>query len=312
MRLKLKRKPKTPTGRQRILSQDSDQAPQGMAYYSKRAEVDTNTGRQLDRPKPKTKRNIKLIHNFWIQRFGVLILAVVLVVCIVSLLGLSSNPKIVVVGDAPIAPLHSLAVYGSTAHSILAGSIWNGNKITVDSASVTSGLKKHYPELTSVSVTLPLIGHRPIIYIESAAPSLMLASPYGNFVVDSNGHVLSQDNAEQTATQLSLPHVTDQSGLRPIVGQQVMTATTVSFINTVNTEFIAKRFQPSVMVLPSASSELDVHLVGQPYFIKFNLETGDARQQSGTFLATQAHLSSQGVTPAQYIDVRVEGRAYYK
>ena len=66
------------------------------------------------------------------------------------------------------------------------------------------------------------------------------------------------------------------------------------------------------MVLPVGTSELDVKLTNQPYTVKFNLESGTARQQAGTFLATQAKLQSQNVTPGQYVDVRVGGRAYYK
>jgi hypothetical protein len=66
------------------------------------------------------------------------------------------------------------------------------------------------------------------------------------------------------------------------------------------------------MTLPPATSELDVRVAGQPYFIKFNLQSGDARQQAGTFLATQSHLQSQNIVPSTYIDVRVDGRSYYK
>jgi hypothetical protein len=66
------------------------------------------------------------------------------------------------------------------------------------------------------------------------------------------------------------------------------------------------------MTLPPAASELDVQIVDQPYFIKFNLENDDPRQQVGTYIATQAYLTSQHITPAHYIDVRVDGRAYYE
>jgi hypothetical protein len=66
------------------------------------------------------------------------------------------------------------------------------------------------------------------------------------------------------------------------------------------------------MILPAGTSELDVHLAGQPYFVKFNLNNNDPRQQAGTFLAAIANLQKNHITPAQYIDVRVDGRAYYQ
>ena len=74
----------------------------------------------------------------------------------------------------------------------------------------------------------------------------------------------------------------------------------------------AKHITITSMTLPPAADELDVHLTGVNYYIKFNLANDDARQQVGTFLATQAQLKSQGITPGQYIDVRVDGRAYYQ
>jgi hypothetical protein len=65
------------------------------------------------------------------------------------------------------------------------------------------------------------------------------------------------------------------------------------------------------MVLPVQTNELDVNLAGQSYFVKFDLQENDPRQQAGTFLATIASLKSQNITPTKYVDVRVDGRAYY-
>jgi hypothetical protein len=303
-----RKKPKTQTGRQRILSGDTKQVPQTLAYYAKRATDETNTGRQLDRPKPKDK--LKIVHRYWVQRFGLLILIAAVVICVFSLLSLSNSPKVVIVGDT--TTLHSTAEYTAAAHKILASSILNSNKLTVDVGGLKRTLQKQFPDLSTITVTLPLVGHRPIIYIGSATPSLLLASSYGNFIVDDSGRVLSESMVTQTISTKNLPHVTDQSGVRPIVGEQIMSSSTVGFITVVNTELLAKQIQPTVMTLPPSSSELDVQLQNKPYFVKFNLQTDTARVQAGTFLATQAHLAGQGITPREYIDVRVEGRAYYK
>jgi hypothetical protein len=67
------------------------------------------------------------------------------------------------------------------------------------------------------------------------------------------------------------------------------------------------------MILPAASRELDIHLTGLPYFVKFNLnDNADAKQQVGTFLATRKYLTTHNITPTQYVDARVLGRVYYK
>lgn len=307
-----KKSPPKTSGRQRILNGSSvrDQAAPSMNYYAKRNPAPEPRNRNK-LPTETAKRKLKLAHSFWLPRFGLLILIIVSVVTLLSILSLSSNPKVVVLGSSSVA-LHSNQTYQQAAQQILKGSLLNGNKITINSQAVARELQKKYPELTSVSVTLPLLGHRPIVYVEPAQPSLMLATTYGNYIIDSNGRVLAEDNAQKSVSALNLPHVTDQSGIRPVVGKQAMPASTVQFIHIVQTELAAKQITTTVMVLPPASSQLNVYISGVSYYVKFNLQSGTARKQSGTFLAARANLAGQGITPAEYFDVRVEGRAYYK
>jgi hypothetical protein len=106
--------------------------------------------------------------------------------------------------------------------------------------------------------------------------------------------------------------VTDKSGFRVEPEKQALSSADVGFIRTVKAQLAARHVGISSMDLPAGTSELDVHINGDPYFVKFNLESGTARQQSGTFLATRAELKRRHSVPAQYIDVRVDGRAYYK
>jgi hypothetical protein len=92
----------------------------------------------------------------------------------------------------------------------------------------------------------------------------------------------------------------------------VLPANSVTFVQTLVAQLSSKHYTIASMTLPPAASELDVKLVGQAYSIKFNFENNDPRQQVGTFLATIAQLQKQNITPSQYVDVRVDGRAYYQ
>ena len=91
-----------------------------------------------------------------------------------------------------------------------------------------------------------------------------------------------------------------------------MTAANVHFIRTVITELASRQYTVSAMTLPAATSELDVQLAGQPYTIKFNLQSNRARQQAGTFISTIEHLKKSNTPPSKYVDVRVDGKAYYQ
>jgi len=134
----------------------------------------------------------------------------------------------------------------------------------------------------------------------------------GSYVLDTSGKALLGGAVPAAVMALNLPTLTDQSGLAIAVNHEALRSRDVRFIQTVVAELKTHGLTPSSLVLPVASSELDVHLLGQPYFTKFNLQSDDAPQQVGTFLAVQAQLKGQNVLPGAYVDVRVNGRAYYK
>jgi hypothetical protein len=63
--------------------------------------------------------------------------------------------------------------------------------------------------------------------------------------------------------------------------------------------------------LPSKPSELDLRTKDRPYFVKFYMG-GDALTQAGQFLAARAQFDRQNHQPADYLDVRVAGKIFYK
>lgn len=281
-----------------------------LTYYSQRNDQYANTGRGQSRP-PITGRPNK-IRNYWIQRFGFLIFIIVLFVSVIYVFSLSSNAKVVPLQSTNVGFLHSQATYQTAASKLLASSIWNRNKLTINTESITKQLMAQFPELSAASVTLPILTHRPIIYISPAQPALLLVGSNGAYVLDTSGRALMVVNNPKDLLNLTLPLVTDQSGLKLAINQQALSSTDVEFIVTVVAQLAAKQVVVSSLTLPVATRELDVGIATQSYIVKFNLQDGDARQQAGTFLATRARLSSQNITPAHYIDVRVSGRAYYQ
>lgn len=284
------------------------------AYQSQRADQKLNIGQQTGRHDPKDSP--RDLGRFILQRFSLIILLVVLVLAAANMLTVSSNVKIV-----PLVPLkssgtsflHSQSVYQNAANQLLARSIWNRNKITINTGHISQEMLQKFPELSGVSITLPLLSQRPIVYIQSAQPALLLQGQNGSFVVDNTGKALVNIGNAPTSSQ-NLPVVTDQSKLDITINRQAVTTDNVDFILTVVKQLEAAHFTIHSLVLPASTSELDVRVQGQPYEIKFNLQSGagDARQQAGTFIAAQAKLQSQHNTPAEYIDVRVDGRAYYR
>ena len=282
-------------------------------YRARRSEEEPNTGRRTDR-----KDYISpVVHSghFWLQRFGLIILLLAVIASAVNILKLSTTAEILpATNDTSTTLIFDKAAYEAAADHLLSESVWDRNKITIDTAKISHQLLVQFPDLSTASITIPLFSHNPIIYVQPSQLALIIKSTAsGSFVLNESGKaVLANTPNPIVAGQTPLPVVTDLSGLKLALGYQVVPASTVSFVQTVAAQLLAKHYTITSMTLPSATSELDVALTGKPYIIKFNLENNDPRQQVGTFLATITELQSQNITPTKYVDVRVDGRAYYQ
>ncbi len=287
--------------------------PQAFSYYARRNDIQPVHGsnRITHRPDPTKKK--PTIWQYLGQRFGALIAGLAVLALLIMSVQVSVKPRVVILNGGNSYKLHPTNVYQQAFETSMRKSWTNTNKLTIDTKGLARDLKAQYPELAEVSVTLPVLGQRPILYLAMTEPRLILAPTAGAaYVLDDNGRAIVPTAQVDTVDSLRLPTVTDQSGLKPRQGEIVLNSSSVDFIRTVVYELQAAHVGYTQLVLPAASQELDVYVAGKPYFVKFNLHQTNARQQVGAFLAVQASLAQKGTAPSSYIDVRVSGRAYYQ
>lgn len=298
--------------RQRSSSSQSGQRSSAFSYGSTRQDAETMASREEQRAKNQPK--VVTPANYWLRRAGLLLLLLALTASITSSLTLSTDAEIVAVDDKnSSAFLSNESTYQAAAQKLLSESFFNQNKITIDTDKISKELVKQFPELSSASVTLPLLAHRPIVHIQAAKPAVVLHSSSGSYVLDANGKALLPSGKLASSVRDALPQVNDQSGIEVKMNSQVLTRGNIRFIETVVAQLENKQVKVESFTLPAGTSELDAKIADKPYYVKFNLQTPpDARQQSGTFLATKAMLERKNTQPGKYIDVRVEGRAYYQ
>lgn len=242
------------------------------------------------------------------RKYIIRILDIVVIIILLYVLGYSllvkANPK-VVVNDTTY---HSHANYQAAATKQLS-SLKNRNKITLNERGIVDALKKQFPELDNVRVELPLLSETPTIHLSVAKPSFFLASHGANYIIDSQGVA--------TAKAASLPKIkdlttlTDDSGFSAKLGQQVLSAQNVTFINSVLQQATHANVPVKSLTLPSQAEELDLRTTDHGYYVKFYLG-GDPILQSGQFLAARHQFDQSGHQPAQYLDVRVNGKIFYK
>jgi hypothetical protein len=204
---------------------------------------------------------------------------------------------------------HPKAVYQEAANKILKGVKYT-NKITFDENDVIGKLQKQFPEISNAGIELPIFAQTPIIHLQIASPSFTLKSNNQSYIIDSAGVAVARasDFPNMSGTTLS---VEDQSGFSAELGKQVMNANSVNFIKILGRQTKHSGVSISSLVLPSTAEELDIHTPDRPYYVKFYL-AGDALLQTGQYLASRHQFDTTNSQPAEYLDVRIPGKIFYK
>jgi hypothetical protein len=240
-------------------------------------------------------------------------IAIIAMVIIVALFFMQlSNKAVVQSAGTPSGQLflREKSVYVDAVHKSFSSPI-NRNKLTVNAEKIGRDLKKQFPELQTVSISLPVIGTRPTVYIQPSIPKLVLVSKNGMYVLDGDGRALIAGNQVAKLADLGVPVVNDDSGLEIRAGEVALPRSTVAFIQEVVGQIKAKQLSISGLSLPLGTNELHLRTEKAGYIVKFNLH-GNAREEAGAYLAAKQHLESQKKMPREYIDVRVENKVYYK
>ena len=272
-----------PRTRQRVIS--SDQPPRSTAvfssYHANRSVSLEGRGRQVPEEQRPAKQRLPLFLR-QLRRQHVMSVLVILILFLLTI-GLDSTPKVVVVGDtAHRFALQDLSVYQQFAHQVLGKSFANNNKLTIDADAVATRLERQFPEVHAASISLPVIGRKPTLYIQPATPQVILATNSGRFILDSNGRALASAEDAIVPDETVVPTVVDKSGLPVTKGSIALPSQSIAFITEVAGQLAAKKIGVEAWTLPAQTSQLDVKVNGSPFYIKFNLQ-GRAREQAGTF-----------------------------
>lgn len=303
MRWRKQPKPALVPGRDRQVKSDSSQRV--YSYYAgrpsagpTRSETSERTVRTHEAAQPQTRRHSGHTAITWAC-------LAIIAVCAAKVVVLVPSAKVVVSQNEAQLRLPTDS-YAAAADAEFRRSLLNRNKITFDTNGIAQHVASDHPELTSVVVTAPLIGNRPVVYVAAARPACLLQTPRGNFTVSAEGFILAS-TSEPVA---GLPILKDASSRQVTAGKRYLAGSTVSFVTTVAYQLEKAGFGVEHLVLPaSAPYEVDAYLANKPFYIRFNL-AAEVMQQSGGAVATLQQLGS--TMPAQYVDMRVPGKAYYK
>ncbi|HEX9153369.1 MAG TPA: hypothetical protein VF809_00950 [Candidatus Saccharimonadales bacterium] len=305
----LKKKSQNSIGRSRM----PQPAAKGQVF-SYHANRSVRTGSTMRNIEEQQRQQEAVVHRGprlpWLKRLPSLVIALGLLLMLGMCLRLNDDVRVIAVGqkDSQVF-LRDQRVYRD-AVSAMFGAFMNRNKLTVNTNKVAADLKKQFPELRVVSVSLPAIGGRPVVYIQPVEPKMILVGK-GMYLLDADGRALMPANQANKLSDLKIPVINDQSDVSVETGKIALPKSVVSFITEVVGQYKAKGIGVSSMTLPPGTNELHVKSDGVGYYVKYSLY-GNAREEAGVYLAVKARLEAESKMPGEYIDVRVDNKAYYK
>ncbi len=192
------------------------------------------------------------------------------------------------------------------ADTILARHPFSRNLFTVWSARIDKNMVSSDQRMKSVEVKR-LWPNRLLLVITERQPSLGWRSGNQQFVLDVDGTAIGY----QDQLNLKLPTVTDSTNLPVKIGDRVVPTRFVSFCTGIILN-MPKRTGLNItgMRVPDTTSEVYIS-TNKNFLIKFDTTRG-LDEQLGDLKSVLDSLVRSSKTPAEYIDLRVPGKAYYK
>lgn len=278
------------------------------SYRANRSEHSESTNRSMDRL--QAERRGPRLPVFLRRARSLTVLALILVFLVLTL-RLTGPVRVMPTGtkDGQVF-LRDQSMYNQAAQELFSP-ILNKNKLTINTSGISEKMRQEFPELRTVTVTLPFFKSQPTMYIQPAIPAVILVAHGGMYVLDSSGRALITGNEVRKLQDIKVPIVNDQSGLSVSLGKVALPRNSVAFITQFVGQLRAKGVVVTSLTLPAGNEQLELKLQGSGYTVTCNMR-GNAREQAGAFLAVKGLLDSQHKAPVEYIDVRVPGRAYYK
>ncbi len=192
-----------------------------------------------------------------------------------------------------------------TATKALVGESWRQhNLITISAANLRRDLMKTDPMIKTVEI------HRRwpnglALKITLKDPSLGWVSGNQSYLLDHDGSVIGPLPGGSS----TVPLVYDGSNLPVQLGQRVTTLRFVEFTTGIAAELGRLKLSPSRYEVKDTT--LDLYVTTPKYRIIFDTSRS-VSEQVADLRTLQAFLAKQAKAPAEYIDLRIAGKAYYK
>lgn len=220
-----------------------------------------------------------------------------------------------IVGFFYLTQLNTIKVTGNKALSVakiteytkagLSRQIFGGSLPLINTGALEKYLEETDPAIKSAQVSRAWPSTL-LVVITERQPSLNWKSGGESYVLDIDGTVIGPT----PAAYASLPTVIDNTNLPVKEGSRVAGDQFISFTGAILGKLKAAGITATSLSVPETTTELYVR-TSQGYTIKFDT-TRTADSQFTDLQLVQKQLQALKKTPAEYIDLRIEHKAYYR
>ena len=207
------------------------------------------------------------------------------------------------------------AEYKAVSDALMRESILSRTKLTMRTDRFADKFLAEFPEVGAVEVRLQVFDDRPSVTVIPRTPRYVLEDGRRggeSLLVDERGIAMARFDGRLKLDDLVIINdfVADDDEL----GAQVLPLDTIAFIEGLLYQMIQQYDVDEsaiVVALPALANEVHLQLPDDDFIGKFDV-TKPVREQAGVFIATRNSLAEEDITPDEYIDARVEGRAFYR
>lgn len=179
-------------------------------------------------------------------------------------------------------------------------------RVSLDETALSSYVAAELPEVERVSLTGGAGIAQANFTVTYRTPVAGWQINGNQYYVDANGVVFEKNYYQSPKVQ-----IVDESGVSPEQGSAVVGTRLLGFMGRVVAQAEGRGYTATRAVLPQGTTrQVDVYFKDIKTYVKFSIDRG-AGEQMEDAARSLAYLKSQGKT-AQYIDVRVPGRAAYR
>lgn len=271
----------------------------------------TATRNQLDgferQSQTTNETKIEKLYSLKSKWFHILVL-VVLLGCVVYMGSLGTNPHVTVVGTE----YRQAKDYNSVVASAYGNDFRNKIKPLLMADRLQEDIKKAIPEAAIVSVSSSIIGHQANVKIISDEPLAIFSQPNAPDMLMSNRGRLLLSTTDNTIKQTSsLPIIQNLTGVEARAGEQFMRPDEAVALKRLIQQYASDNSKP-IFTLNTNPHEVAAKEEGRgSYQVRYILDDTIVNQY-GALRATEKKLQELAQQPAEYIDVRLADKAYYK